>query len=102
VNGGWDARRDEVGRQFLDLIGRFAPDIEDCLVDYEVLGAPDIEERVGLTGGHIFQGEVRPDQMWEHRLTPRTEMPGVYLCAPPPTLLGASSPPTARTPPRRC
>jgi len=45
-----------------------------------VLGPPDIEARVGLTGGHIFQGEVRPGQMWEHRLTPRTPIPGVYLC----------------------
>jgi phytoene dehydrogenase-like protein len=80
VNGGWDARRDDVARQFIELISRFAPDLEDCLEHYEVLGAPDIEARVGLTGGHIFQGEVRPDQMWEHRLTPRTPMPGVYLC----------------------
>ena len=80
TGGGWDARREEVARQFIDLIGRFAPDFEDCLEHYEVLGAPDIEARVGLTGGHIFQGEVRPDQMWEHRLSPRTPMPGVYLC----------------------
>ena len=80
LNGGWDARRDEVARQFIELISRFAPDFEDCLEYYEVLGAPDIEARVGLTGGHIFQGEVRPDQMWEHRLTPRTPVPGVYLC----------------------
>ena len=59
---------------------RFAPDFEDCIISYEVLGAPDIEEKVGLTGGHIFQGEVRPDQMWENRLTPRTPIDGVYLC----------------------
>jgi phytoene dehydrogenase-like protein len=50
------------------------------LEHYEVLGAADIEARVGLTGGHIFQGEVRPDQMWDKRLTPRTEVDGVYLC----------------------
>jgi phytoene dehydrogenase-like protein len=80
VTGGWDARRDEVSRQFIELISRFAPDFEDCLEYSEVLGPPDIEERVGLTGGHIFQGEVRPDQMWEHRLAPRTPIPGVYLC----------------------
>jgi phytoene dehydrogenase-like protein len=80
LNGGWDARREEVARQFIDLVGRFAPDFEDCLISYEVLGAPDIEQRVGLTGGHIFQGEVRPGQMWENRLTPRTPMEGVYLC----------------------
>jgi phytoene dehydrogenase-like protein len=80
VNGGWETRREEVGRQFIDLMNRFAPDFEDCLISHEVLGPPDIEARVGLTGGHIFQGEVRPDQMWENRLTPRTPIEGVYLC----------------------
>jgi phytoene dehydrogenase-like protein len=80
INGGWETRREEVSRQFIELIARFAPDFEDCLEAVEVLGAADIEARVGLTGGHIFQGEVRPDQTWEHRLTPRTPMPGVYLC----------------------
>jgi len=80
INGGWDARRPEVARQFIDLISAFAPDFEDCLEHYEVLGAPDIEERVGLTGGHIFQGEVRPDQMWENRFASRTAIPGVYMC----------------------
>ncbi len=79
-HGDWDSRRAEVGRQFIDLIARFAPDIEDCLEHHEVLGPPDIEERIGLTGGHIFQGDVMPSQMWEHRLTPRTDVPGFYLC----------------------
>ncbi len=69
-----------MARQFIDLIDRFAPGFEDCLIDHEVLGPPDIESRIGLTGGNIFQGEVTPDQMWEHRLTPRTPVPGVYLC----------------------
>jgi phytoene dehydrogenase-like protein len=76
----WDDRRDEIGRQILALIGKFAPDIDDCVEFVEVLGPPDIEERIGLTGGHIFQGETMPDQMWEHRLAPRTEIPGFYFC----------------------
>ena len=76
----WDERRDEVARQFIDLIDRFAPGFEDCIEHYEVLGPPDIEERIGLTGGNIFQGEVTPDQMWEHRLTPRTPIAGLYFC----------------------
>ena len=80
INGGWESRREEVGRQFIDLIKRFAPDFEDCIESFQVLGAPDIEQRVGLTGGHIFQGDVRPEQMWENRLSSRTPMPGVYLC----------------------
>ena len=47
---------------------------------HEVLGPPDIEERIGLTGGNIFQGEVTPDQMWTNRLTPRTPIDGFYFC----------------------
>ena len=66
--------------QFIDLIDRFAPGFESILESYEVLGPPDIEERIGLTGGNIFQGEVTPDQMWEHRLTPRTPIDGFYFC----------------------
>ena len=50
------------------------------MVDAQVLGPPDIEEKVGLTGGHIFQGECLPEFMWSKRLTARTPMKGVYLC----------------------
>ncbi len=62
------------------MIERFAPDIRDCLIETDVLGPPDVEERIGLTGGNIFQGDVLPEQMWENRLTPRTPIPGFYLC----------------------
>jgi phytoene dehydrogenase-like protein len=80
AEGTWDSRREDVARQFIDLIDRFAPGFEDRLVDYEVLGPPDIEARIGLTGGNIFQGEVTPDQMWEGRLPARTPVPGLYMC----------------------
>ncbi len=80
AEGDWESRRDGVEQQFVDLIGRFAPDFADCLEDSEVLGPPDIESRIGLTGGNIFQGEVTPDQMWEGRLPARTPVPGLYLC----------------------
>lgn len=78
--GGWDARRGEVLRRFTDLVGAFAPDFEGCIEHAEVLGPPDIEARVGLSGGHIFQGDVRPGQMWDRRLSARTGVPGLYLC----------------------
>ena len=76
----WTTRRDEVAKQFIDLISRYAPNFESIIESYEVLGPPDIEERIGLTQGNIFQGEVTPDQMWEHRLTPRTPIEGFYFC----------------------
>jgi phytoene dehydrogenase-like protein len=80
AEGDWDSRRASIGRQILDAMAEFAPDLPDCVEDYEVLGPPDIEARIGLSGGHIFQGETMPDQMWEHRLAPRTPVPGLYLC----------------------
>ncbi len=80
ADGDWDSRRADVSKQFVDLISRFAPDFPDCLEDSEVLGPPDIESRIGLTGGNIFQGEVTPDQMWEGRLPSRTPIPGLYMC----------------------
>ena len=61
-------------------IARFTSNMPDAIIDLEVLGPPDIESRVGLTGGHIFQGDILPAHMWEKRLTARTPMDGVWLC----------------------
>lgn len=78
--GSWDDRRDEVRALTFRSIGRFCSNLEDAVVDAQVLGPPDIEEKVGLTGGHIFQGECLPAYMWSNRLSARTPMKGVYLC----------------------
>ena len=78
--GTWDSRRLEVRQLALDSIGRFCSNIENAVIDAQVLGPPDIEQKVGLTGGHIFQGECLPPYMWADRLSARTPMAGVYLC----------------------
>jgi len=80
AHGTWDERRDEVRRLALDSLGRFCSNIQSAVIDAQVLGPPDIEKKVGLTGGHIFQGECLPPYMWSKRLSARTPMPGVYLC----------------------
>ena len=80
ASGSWEDRRDEVRALALNSIGRFCSNLEDAVVDAQVLGPPDIEQKVGLTGGHIFQGECLPAYMWNHRLSARTPMKGVYLC----------------------
>jgi phytoene dehydrogenase-like protein len=76
----WDSRREEIGGLILDAIAAYAPDVHDCVEYAEVLGPPDIERRIGLSGGQIFQGEALPDQMWDRRLDHRTPIPGLYLC----------------------
>jgi phytoene dehydrogenase-like protein len=80
AEGDWDGRREEIAGQVLDLIEAYAPDVRDCVREYELLGPPDIERRIGLTGGNIFQGEALPDQMWDRRLDHRTPVEGLYLC----------------------
>lgn len=78
--GNWDSHRDEVGKIVVDSIGRYVTNFPDAVMALDVLGPPDIEQRVGLTGGHIFQGEILPQYMWSNRLAARTPMPGVFLC----------------------
>ena len=80
AQGNWDLRREEVGNLVINSIGRYCNNLSDVIIDLEVLGPPDVEKRLGLTGGHIFQGECLPDYMWSNRLSPRTPMPGLFLC----------------------
>ncbi len=79
-SGDWEGRREAIGDAAIEAIARFAPDVSDCIVHRQVLAPPDVEERIGLTGGHIFQGECLPDQMWDRRFSPRTPVAGLYLC----------------------
>lgn len=78
--GTWDTRREEVGKLAIDSIARYCSNLPEAVIAMEVMGPPDIERKVGLTGGHIFQGECLPPYMWSNRLEYRTPMPGVYLC----------------------
>jgi phytoene dehydrogenase-like protein len=78
--GDWDSRRESIARQVLARIAQWAPDVADCVAHWELLGPPDVEARIGLTGGHIFQGSCLPSQMWDRRLPARTPMEGLYLC----------------------
>ncbi|MGH2572184.1 MAG: hypothetical protein ACRDGU_01625 [Actinomycetota bacterium] len=50
-----------------------------------MLAPPDIEERFGLLGGNILQGEISPDQLFSFRPISgygdyRTPVKGLYLC----------------------
>jgi len=80
ATGDWATRRDETRDLALASIARFTSNLPDAVVAVEALGPPDIERKVGLTGGHIFQGECLPAHMWHNRLDYRTPMPGFYLC----------------------
>ena len=63
----------------------FAPNIPSAIEHIKVLGPPDIERIIGITGGNIFHGEILPDQMFGYRPVPgysdyRTPVDRLYLC----------------------
>jgi phytoene dehydrogenase-like protein len=80
AEGTWETHREAAGRMGLASIGRFCSNFPEAVTAMDVLGPPDVEARVGLTGGHIFQGECLPQYMWSNRLEARTPMAGFYLC----------------------
>src|SRR3954454_11179747 len=66
-------------------IARFAeicPGLPDRIVERLPLGPKQLEERFGITGGHIFRGEMLVDQLLETRFPPRlfVGVEGLYLC----------------------
>jgi phytoene dehydrogenase-like protein len=85
AEGTWDQRRDEIGANIIDTLAMFAPNIPNAIEHIEVLGPPDIERIIGITGGNIFHGEILPDQMFGYRPVPgysdyRTPVDRLYLC----------------------
>jgi len=85
AEGTWDERRDEIGANIIDTLAMFAPNIPNAIEHIEVLGPPDIERIIGITGGNIFHGEILPDQMFGYRPVPgysdyRTPVNCLYLC----------------------
>lgn len=85
AEGTWDERREEIGMNAINAFAAFAPNLPDAIEAMVVYGPPDIEARIGITGGNIFHGEIMPDQMVQGRPVPgypsyRTPIDGLYLC----------------------
>lgn len=80
TEGSWESRREEAGDLAIASVGRHCEGFEESILHREVMGPVDLEQKMGLTGGLIFHGELLPQYMWEHRLSYRTPMRGVYLC----------------------
>jgi phytoene dehydrogenase-like protein len=83
--GSWPDRRETLGDNVMQEIARYAPQLPGLVVHRQVLTPLDLEERYGLTGGHIFHGEPGLDQLFSMRpfygwARYRTPIRGLYLC----------------------
>jgi phytoene dehydrogenase-like protein len=77
--------RDAWAKKVVDAVGAYAPSLADAVEHVEVLTPKDLEERYGLLGGNIMQGELTLDQMFSFRPIPffgdyRTPIEGLFLC----------------------
>jgi phytoene dehydrogenase-like protein len=85
LEGGWtDEARTRFGDAVIEVLESVAPGTRDAILAREILSPVDLEERYGLTGGHIHHGEHALDQLLFMRPTPAlaqyaTPIGGLYL-----------------------
>jgi phytoene dehydrogenase-like protein len=81
----WDEERERLGDVAAAAIEREAPGFTRSIVARETITPLDLERTYGLTGGHIFHGELALDQFfvtrpvlgWARYATP---IGGLYIC----------------------
>jgi len=84
-NADWDSQRDALGDTVVDTLAEYAPDLPSLIEARELITPKDLEQTYGLTGGHIFHGELALDQLFTMRplldwAQYRTPVKGLYLC----------------------
>jgi phytoene dehydrogenase-like protein len=84
-NADWDSQRDALGDVVVNTLAEYAPDLPGKVEAREVITPKDLEHTYGLTGGHIFHGELALDQLFTMRplldwAQYRTPVEGLYLC----------------------
>ena len=81
----WDSQRDVLGDVVVKTLAEYAPDLPELVEAREVITPQDLEQTYGLTGGHIFHGELALDQLFTMRpllnwARYRTPIKNLYLC----------------------
>ena len=81
----WDSQCDALGDVVINTLAEYAPDLPNKIEGRQVITPKDLEKTYGLTGGHIFHGELALDQLFTMRplldwAQYRTPVAGLYLC----------------------
>ncbi len=81
----WDSQCDALGDTVVKTLAEYAPDLPGLIEAREVITPKDLEQTYGLTGGHIFHGELALDQLFTMRpllnwAQYRTPIKNLYLC----------------------
>jgi phytoene dehydrogenase-like protein len=65
--GAWHEARERLLEATLRVLERHAPGVTASIVASQVITPHDLEHDYGFTGGHIFHGELAPDQLFAMR-----------------------------------
>ena len=81
----WDAASAPFADAAIDTLAQYAPDLKSLILHRQVITPADLEAKYGLTGGHIFHGELALDQLFTMRpllgwARYRTPVRGLYMC----------------------
>jgi phytoene dehydrogenase-like protein len=84
-SGSWDSQRDALGNTVVKTLSQYAPNFAALVEDAQIITPKDLEDKYGLTGGHIFHGELALDQFFTMRplldwARYRTPIQNLYLC----------------------
>jgi phytoene dehydrogenase-like protein len=84
-DGDWDSQRSALGDAVVRTLAEYAPNLPGLVIDGQIITPKDLEQTYGLTGGHIFHGELALDQFFTMRplldwARYRTPIANLYLC----------------------
>ena len=84
-NGDWATAGPALADAVIDILAEYAPGVGNLILQRQVITPADLESEFGLTGGHIFHGELALDQLFTMRpllgwARYRTPIDDLYLC----------------------
>jgi len=81
----WESQRTTLCETVVKTIAQYAPNLPRTILCHQIITPKDLEETYGLTGGHIFHGELALDQFFTMRplldwARYKTPIERLYLC----------------------
>ncbi len=86
LEGGWTAeKKAEFLEVVIDTLAAYSPNLRELIVHKHLNSPADIEQRFGITNGHIFHGELALHQIFFLRPSPgfaryKSPIPGLWMC----------------------
>lgn len=84
-NSDWETERVTFGDTVVKALAQYAPNLPELILTHQIITPQDLEDTYGLTGGHIFHGELALDQFFTMRplldwARYRTPIQNLFLC----------------------